>query len=150
MHKLIYTFLCGATLALSLPAGAHTEDYFDSKESAHGGQTRMAGPYHLELVAKNNEILLYVMDHADREFSTEGETGKANVQNGKSKVKASLKLEPVGANMLKGTGDFTLTPETAVTIFVELPGQEPTAARFVPLKPKAKTAGHGNHVKPRI
>ena len=108
------------------------------------------GPYHLELVAKNNEILLYVMDHADREFSTEGGTGKANVQNGKSKVKASLKLEPVGANMLKGTGDFTLTPETAVTIFVELPGQEPTAARFVPLKPKAKTAGHGNHVKPGI
>ena len=88
MHKLIYTFLCGATFALSLPAGAHTEDYFDSKESAHGGQTRMAGPYHLELVAKNNEILLYVMDHADREFSTEGETGKANVQNGKSKIKA--------------------------------------------------------------
>jgi len=43
MHKLIYTFLCGATLALSLPAGAHTEDYFDSKEAADGGQTRMTG-----------------------------------------------------------------------------------------------------------
>ena len=91
-------------------------------------------------MAKNNEILLYVMDHADREFSTEVEPVSKRAKR-QVKVKASLKLEPVGANMLKGTGDFALTPETAVTIFVELPGQEPTAARFVPLKPKAKTAG---------
>jgi hypothetical protein len=150
MNKLIYTFLFGAILAISLPAGAHTEEYFDSKESAHGGQTRMAGPYHLELVAKDKEILLYVMDHADREFSTEGGAGKANVQNGKAKDKTAVKLEPVGGNMFKGTADFRLTPETVVTIFVELPGQESTAARFVPLKSKAKTAGHGNNAKPRI
>ena len=70
MHKLIYTFLCGATFALSLPAGARTEDYFDSKElspswpDAHG-RAISSGAKH------NNEILLYVLDHADREFSAE-------------------------------------------------------------------------------
>lgn len=37
----------------------------------------MVGPYHLELVAKNNKTPLYVINHADREFSTEGGTGKA-------------------------------------------------------------------------
>jgi len=143
------TVLISATLAVSLPAGAHTEEYFDSKESAHGGQTRMAGPYHLELVARDKEIVLYVMDHADRDLSTEGGGGKATVQIGKAKDKTSLKLEPAGDNMLKGVGDFAVTPETVVTVFVELPGQEVTAARFVPLKPTAKTARKAKAAKPQ-
>ena len=86
MNKFISTILFGSAFAfaIALPAGAHTEEYFDSKESAHGGQTRMAGPYHLELVAKDKEIVLYVMDHADRDLSTEGGGGKATVQIGKS------------------------------------------------------------------
>ncbi len=137
----VVTLLIGVTLAGVAPFGAaHTEEYFDSKESLHGGQTRMAGPYHLELVARDKEIILYVMDHADQDLSTAGGAGKATVQIGKAKAKTSVRLEPEGNNMLKGTGDFTVTPETVVTVFVELPGQEPTAARFVPLKQKAKLA----------
>lgn len=144
----VVIFLIGATLAgVSAFTAAHTEEYFDSKESAHGGQTRMAGPYHLELVAKDKEIVLYVMDHADRNLSTEGGAGKATVQNGNAKTKTSIRLEPAGDNMLKGTGDFTVTPETVVAVFVELPGQEVTAARFVPLKPKAKLAMKNKNAK---
>ena len=146
----IAALLIGATLAgVSALAGAHTEEYFDSRESAHGGQTRMAGPYHLELVARDKEIVLYVMDHADRNLGTEGGGGKATIQIGKAKDKTSVKLEPAGDNMLKGVGDFAVTPETVVTIFVELPGQEVTAARFVPLKPTAKTAGKAQAAKPQ-
>ncbi|HEX8874868.1 MAG TPA: hypothetical protein VF780_09590 [Nitrosospira sp.] len=144
----VVIFLMGITLAgVSAFAAAHTEEYFDSRESAHGGQTRMAGPYHLELVAKDKEIVLYVMDHADQNLSTEGGAGKATVQNGK--VKTSIRLEPAGDNTLKGTGDFTVTPESAVAVFVELPGQEVTAARFVPLKPKAKLAMRNKDAKPQ-
>jgi hypothetical protein len=144
------TFLIGVTLAgVSVFAAAHTEEYFDSKESAHGGQTRMAGPYHLELVAKDKKIVLYVMDHADQDLSTEGGAGKATVQVGKAKAKTSVRLEPAGNNVLKGTGDFTVTPDTVVTVFVELPGQEVTAARFVPLKLKAKLAMKNKDVKPQ-
>ena len=152
MNKFISTILFGSafafTFAITLLAGAHTEEYFDSKESAHGGQTRMAGPYHLELVARDKEIVLYVMDHADRDLSTEGGGGKATVQIGKAKDKTSLKLEPAGDNMLKGVGDFAVTPETVVTVFVELPGQEVTAARFVPLKFKNKTTAKAHNGKP--
>lgn len=137
----IVTLLIGVALAGVAPfAAAHTEEYFDSRESAHGGQTRMAGPYHLELVAKDKEIVLYVMDHADRDLSTAGGAGKATVQTGKAKNKISVRLEPEAGNMLKGTGDFTVTPETVVTVFVELPGQEVTAARFVPFRSRAKLA----------
>ena len=145
------TLLAAALLAgTSMFAGAHDEAYFDSRESAHGGQTRMAGPYHLELVAKDNEIVLYVMDHADRALSTAGGGGKATVQIAKSKGKdkTSVKLEPAGENMLKGTGGFAASPEIVVTVFVDLPGQEVTAARFTPFKPMAKTAGKENAAVP--
>ena len=44
MNKSMATVLISATLAVSLPAGAHTEEYFDSIDAPHGGQMRMAGP----------------------------------------------------------------------------------------------------------
>ena len=138
MNKFISAILFGSALAISLPAAAHTEEYFDSVESPHGGQTRMSGAYHLELVATNNEIVLYVMDHADNAVSTEGGLGKATVQNGKAKGKTSVKLEPAGDNLLKGVGEFSVAPETVVVVFVELPGQEVHSARFMPLKQKTK------------
>ena len=56
MNKSMATVLISATLAVSLPAGAHTEEYFDSIDAPHGGQMRMAGPYHLELVAKERKL----------------------------------------------------------------------------------------------
>lgn len=144
------TLLAGALLAgTSMFAGAHDEAYFDSKESAHGGQTRMAGPYHLELVTKQKEIVLYVMDHADRALNTAGGGGKATIQIGKGKDKTSVKLEPAGENMLTGTGSFAVTPEIVVIVFVDLPGQEVTSARFTPFKPGDKTAGKENASVPQ-
>ena len=139
MNKSMATVLISATLAVSSPAGAHTEAYFDSIAAPHGGQMRMAGPYHLELVTKENEIVLYVMDHTDSKISTEGGVGKAAFQVGKAKPTTSIKLEAGGDNTLKGTGDFSLTPETVVIVFVKLPDQEAQSARFTPLKPKPKT-----------
>ena len=101
---------------------------------------RMAGPYHLELVTKDKEIVLYVADHGDKKIGTEGGLGKASIQVGKGKPKSSIKLVPAGDNMLKGTGDFTVTPETTIIAFIKLPDQEAQSARFTPLKPKAKAA----------
>jgi hypothetical protein len=139
-----------------VPASAHTEEHFDAIDTPHGGQMRMAGPYHLELVAQEKEIVLYVTDHGDNKVSTDGGTGKASFQVGKAKPKDSIKLEPAGDNILKGTGDFKLTPETTIVVFVKLPDQEPQSTRFTPLKPKASqkpqekkpagsSSGHEHH-----
>jgi hypothetical protein len=38
--------------------------------------------------------------------------------------------------MLKGVGAFSLTPHTAITVFIRLPEQDAYALRFMPLKPK--------------
>jgi hypothetical protein len=142
-------FAFATFLGASMIAGAHDEAYFDSRESAHGGQTRMAGPYHLELVARDREIVLYVMDHADQDLSIHGGRGKATVQAARGKDKTHIKLEPAGDNMFKGTGDFAVMPGTVVAVFLELPGQEATTARFTPLQARARTARKANTPKPQ-
>jgi hypothetical protein len=136
----ILTSLFGAILVTSFPAQAHNEEYFDSRESPHGGQMRMTGPYHLELVLKDKEILLYVMDHADSKISIKGGSGKATIQTGKDKTAVSIKLEPAGDNIFKGIGNIPATPETVIIVFIDLPETEAHSARFTPFKPTVTTA----------
>lgn len=138
--KSIATLLLGAALALSLPAWAHTDDYLDTLAAPHGGQLRMAGPYHLELVAKDKELLLYVTDHGDQPIATEGGVGKATVQLGTAKTRTTVVLEPAGDNVFKGSGEFAVKPQSVIVAFVKLPGEEAQSARFTPLKPKARPA----------
>ena len=138
--KSIATLLLGAALGLALPVWAHSDDYLDTLTTPHGGQLRMAGPYHLELVAKDKELVLYVTDHADVNIPTEGGVAKATVQLGKAKARTTIVLEPTEGNVFKGSGDFTVKPQSVIVVFVKLPGQEAQSARFTPLKPKAKPA----------
>jgi hypothetical protein len=100
----------------------------------------MAGPYHLELVAKDKELVLYVTDHGDNPVKTEGGAAKATIRIGKGKAVTTVKLEPAGENQMKGLGEFTLKPESVIVVFVKLAGDEAQSARFTPLKPKAKAA----------
>ena len=138
MNKTVVAILLG--MAITLPTWAHTDDYLDTLTTAHGGQLRMAGPYHLELVAKDKEMVLYVTDHGDNPVKTEGCTAKATIQIGKGKAGTTVKLEPAGENQMKGLGEFTLKPESVIVVFVKLAGDEAQSARFTPLKPKAKAA----------
>jgi hypothetical protein len=141
MYRSMAAVLSSFILATPFFASAHTDEYLDSINAPNGGQMRMAGPYHLELVTKNNEILVYVMDQADNKLSVSGGSGKATIQTGNTRTRTSAKLEQAGENILKGSGDFSITPETVITVFVELLKQEAYAASFTPLKPKAKLSG---------
>jgi len=135
MNKMIVTILTGLMLVLSPTVWSHTDMYLDTVKALHGGQLRMAGPYHLELVAKDKEIALYVTDHADNEINTSGGLGKATIQIDNANI--SIKLEPAGENSLTGTGTFLVKPETVIVVFIKLPEQEAQAARFAPFKPRA-------------
>ena len=37
-------------LMFSSLAWSHTDEYFDTVDAPHGGQMRMAGPYHMEII----------------------------------------------------------------------------------------------------
>ena len=68
-------------LFASTGALAHTDDYLDTQKHANGGQMRMAGALHFELVvakdnkaAKESPLIVYVTDHADARRNRYGDT----------------------------------------------------------------------------
>ncbi len=137
MKPSIIAAVLAAPLILLQPVWAHTDESLDAMPSPHGGQVRAAGPYHLELVAKDGELVVHVTDHAWKELKTEGGEGKANIQQAKAGSKITVKLEPSQQNMLTGSGEFQVNPETVIVVFVKLPEQDAYGARFTPLKPKS-------------
>lgn len=137
MNKSIIAAVLAAPLIMFQPVWAHTDESLDAISSPHGGQVRAAGPYHLELVVKDGELVLHVTDHANNEINTIGGEGKASIQLDKTVSRITVKLAPSESNMFKGSGDFQINPETVIVVFVKLPEQEAYAARFTPLKPKS-------------
>jgi hypothetical protein len=140
MKYLLGNLVLCATLVWSMPVGAHTAKHSDPVKALHGGQSLTAGPYHLELVAKDGELVLYVTDHADKAIPTDGARAKATIQQGYEKTRIQVELEPSGENTLKGTGSFTINPDTGIMVFLKLPEQEAYAARFSPLATKGGTS----------
>jgi hypothetical protein len=128
-----------STLTLASPLlRAHSDEYLDTQKTAHGGQLRMAGPYHFELVvvkdskeAKDNTLVVYVTDHAGARVSTAGATGTATLLAGKSK--ASATLTPDGENRLQGSAKYASTPDLKVVLSITLSGKNAEQARFTPL-----------------
>jgi hypothetical protein len=118
-------FLC---LIWPAVAFAHTDEFFDKNPGPHRGQMRIAGPYHLELVAAKDELTLYVGDHANVAIESAGGSAKAILTSGKKRY--VIVLLPAGENMLKGSGEFKLTKSTSVSMLVKLPEGEPQRTQF--------------------
>jgi hypothetical protein len=133
-----YIALCTLLLG-SVPADAHKAKDSGPVPALHGGQALAAGPYHLELVAADGELTLYVRDHSDKAVSTDGAKAKAIIQHGTEKARTEIELEPSGEHTLKGTGTFTINPDTGIIVFLRLPGQDAHAARFTPRQTKGKS-----------
>ena len=141
MNASIIAVVLAAPLMILQPVWAHTDELLDTMQAPHGGQVRAAGPYHLELVAKEGELVLHVTDHAWQEIHTDGGEGKATIQQGKDGGKITVKLGPAQQNMFTGSGEFQINSETVIVVFVKLPEQDAYGARFTPLKPKTMKAG---------
>jgi hypothetical protein len=130
-------------IALVLTAGAtsvqaHDDAYLDTQKAPNGGQLRMAGAYHLELVvdpstaqAADKPVVVYVTDHAGQKVPTEGATGTATLLA--AKAKATITLVPDGDNRLKGSGRYASTPDLKAVVTVIRKNQAPETARFTPL-----------------
>lgn len=153
--KALILAVAALTAAIATPAAlAHTDDYLDTQKAPNGGQLRMAGVYHFELVvardskeAKDNPVVVYVTDHAGTKVSTVGAGGTVTVLGGKAKT--SVKLAPDGDNRLKGVGKYASTPDMKAVVSVTVAGKPAEQARFTPLAPVAPTApakdGHMDH-----
>lgn len=122
------------------PAWAHDNAYLDTVKAPHGGQLRMAGPVHLELVlsktpleATEKAIAVYVTDHAGKPQATAGASGTITILSGKTKV--SVALKPDGDNKLSAQATYAATPDLKAIVSVTMAGQPAQQARFTPMHP---------------
>lgn len=132
--KLLITFLTLLSFAVAAPSFAHSDEYLDTIATPHGGQMRMAGAYHFELVVSADALTVYVTDHAGMPVATTGAAGTATVLAGGER--ASVTLQPAGDDQLRGSGQFVLDPAMRVVLNITLPGQSAQQARFTPLAPR--------------
>lgn len=118
-------------------AFAHSDDFLDQAPGPNGGQLRMAGPYHLELVvahggseAAERPLVVYVTDHDGKKIATAGGTASATLLAGKTR--ASIALSPDGDNRLKAMARYASAPDLKAVVSVTLPGKSAEQARFTP------------------
>jgi hypothetical protein len=147
-HALATTF--GLALSLGLLAAtpaalAHDDATLDAMATPHGGQLRMAGAQHLELLlvsnspaAKDNPVLLYLSDHAGTPLAAQGAKATVTLLSGKDKL--SVTLAPAGGNLLKGTARYASNPGIKAVVSLNMPGEDAVQARFTPLAPRPGAA----------
>lgn len=135
-------------LAISPLALAHDDAWLDKQQAPNGGQLRMAGASHYELVVakdskdeKENPVVVYVTDHAGQKIPTAGATGTATLLAGK--LKASAILKPDGDNRMRGSAKYASTPDMKAVVSITLPGKAAEQARFTPLA--TAPDGHMEH-----
>jgi hypothetical protein len=156
LSKFVFTALASVAIsAASLTSAyAHDDKYFDSIKSPNGGQTRMAGVYHFELVlaqdsktAKENPITVYVTDHANKGISTKGASASLTLVQGSKKT--TVDLVPEGDNRFVGKATYASTANLKGALTVTMAGKPAEQARFTPFaiakKVNAKAAEKGNH-----
>lgn len=117
---------------------AHDDATLDKTKAPNGGQLRMAGAYHYELVvaapgkeAAMAPVKVYVTDHAGAKIATAGATGTSTLLSGANKT--TIALQPMGDNVMGGSGSYLSTPEMKVIVSITLPGKPAEQARFTPL-----------------
>ncbi|HEX2530735.1 MAG TPA: hypothetical protein VHK70_04610 [Burkholderiaceae bacterium] len=137
--KLLNVAIMAFGIILAGSAAAHTDDYLDTVKTPNGGQLRMAGMYHYELVIKpankgnTNEVVVFVTDHGGKEIDTKDATGTITVL---SDTKATVPLQPEGKNRMKGSGNFGIQPNLKAIVSIAFPGQQAALARFTPFASK--------------
>ena len=145
MH-LLRTLIAAASLALAAPAFAHTDDWFDANPSPNGGQVRMAGPYHFELMPQQGKdgVLVHVTDHGDKKVATKGWKASAVILAGGKKTRVELK--PGAGNTLTGKGALG-GADAKIVVSITDQGGKQYSARFTPgaAKKAAAPGGHEHH-----
>jgi hypothetical protein len=100
------------------------------EKAHHGGQVVVTGHDHLELVAKDGELTLYVRGEDDKPEAVTGAVASATVLAAGKQV--TVKLEPQTDNILKGTGMFVVAKGMRVVVSLTMPKHKPVTARFTP------------------
>ena len=114
--------------AAASPALAHGED----ERGPNGGRIADVGNSHVEMVARNGEIRVYVLDGGNRPQTAAGATGSLIVQAGGRQQTVRLEQGEGGAYLV-GRGDFQAARGMRVVASLTLPGQPQRQVRYAPM-----------------
>lgn len=141
--------LVAALLSVANGALAHDDGTLDKVGGPNGGQLRMAGAYHFELVvakdsrqARDNPVSVYLTDHGEKKVAAAGASGTATILADKAKI--TVPLAPGGDNRLTGIGKYVSDPQMKVVVSITFADRKTEQARFTPLA-TAAADGHGDH-----
>ena len=119
--KFRYLAIAIAMLA-ALPAFAH------NPKSSHGGRIALAGPYHVELVAKDKAIEIFLRGHDDKPIDPKGYKGVAILNLGGKAER--ITLAPSEGDALSGTAAEAVPPNPKGAVQVTAPDGTTSTARF--------------------
>ena len=131
--KTIRTTLLAAALAvmaLSPTIAADKHDHGDKHEHSgkHGGKIVESGHHHVEVVAKDGVLEVYVNgEDGQPEIIKDAKATAAVLSEGK---KEDLTLIADPTNVLKGAGAFKATKGTIIVVTLTMPGHDPEQARI--------------------
>ena len=118
-------FAC-CLIAISGPASAH-----GPARGPNGGQMQDLAGSHVELVAKDSELVLYLFDAENKPVPAKGAAATATVLA--TARPETVTLVAGDDNAMRGNGSFTAAPGMKVIISLTLPGQKVQSGRFTPL-----------------
>ena len=137
--KLGYLTL-GVALLAALPAYAH-----DAK-SLHGGRLVDAGPYHVELVAKDTAIEIFLIGEKDKPVDPKGFKGVAIFNLGGKAER--ITLAPSEKSSLSGTAATALPANPKGAVQLTAPDGKTATARFDRRRPTAPSMPEMALVRP--
>jgi hypothetical protein len=99
----------------------------------HGGPVTDAGPYYVELIAKENQLRVFVFDDkTDSPVETREASATATVLAGQDKQTVTLQPGPSGADGNVMVGQFGMNADAGlrIVVLIQLPGKPSIVARF--------------------
>jgi hypothetical protein len=112
-----------SALIVALPAFSH-----ELSNGPHGGRVAEAGGYHVELVASQNVIEVYLTDGNDKPIVPEGFKGIAILVIGGKSTRVTL--EPTGDAKLLGNSATVVPSEPPGVVQITAPNGKTAQARF--------------------
>lgn len=115
----------GAMALLSLTSALAGEGH--QHAAKRGGVVVESGHHHLEVVAKDGTIEIYVSGEDGAPETVADAKATVAILSGGKKVDVGLTPDPSGA--LKGAGDFKVAKGTTIVVTLTMPGHSPEQAR---------------------
>ena len=125
MFVRLFVWMFAGCLVLFWPAMAPAHE----TNGPHGGLMTDAGPYHVELIAKENQLRVFVFDDKSSPVQTKNASATATVLVGQEKH--TVTLQPgTDDNLMVGQFGMNTGSGLRIVVLIQLPGKPSIVARF--------------------